>query len=78
MVANKTITLPSRMPLAELVSEVTSHVLEWLHSYGTLSGEEKATLRLVKVEKTDKEYKFHYSITLGTLDIFTVDTEARA
>jgi hypothetical protein len=66
------------MPVTELVSEVSRQVLEWLHSYGTLWDEEKATLRLVKVEKTGKQYRYHYSITLRTFHISAADVEARA
>jgi hypothetical protein len=66
------------MPLTERISEVSRQVLEWLHSYDTLWDEEKATLRLVKVEKTHKEYRFHYSITLRTFHISAADVEARA
>ena len=60
------ITLPKNMPLRKQLAEASKQISEWLESL------EKAinhkTLRLRKIEKTDKSYIYHYEIQTKTVD----------
>jgi hypothetical protein len=62
---SKTITVPKSMPLTERISEVSSQISEWLDSFGEISDADRKTMRLRKAEQIDKEYKYHYSVSLG-------------
>jgi hypothetical protein len=68
MYAYKTIALPKRMPLTDRISEVSKQLSEWVrYTYIPPPGFRvlDESLRLIKVTKTDVEYRYHYAITLG-------------
>jgi hypothetical protein len=53
------------MTLTERISEVSNQISEWLDSFGEISDGERKTMRLRKAEQIEKEYNYHYSISLG-------------
>jgi len=55
-----TISLLRTMPLAKKISEVSKQISKWLHSLEKPLNHK--TLRLRRIEKTDKEYIYHYEI----------------
>ena len=75
MLSYKTIALPRRMPLTDRISAVSEQISEWLKSPDTsppgfwVIGE---SLRLIKITRTEDEYRYHYSITLGAVGISAV------
>lgn len=61
-----TITLPKSMPLGKRLAEVNKQISEWLESLGKAFNHK--TLRLRKIEETDKDYIHHYEIQTKTID----------
>jgi hypothetical protein len=78
MFAYKTIALPKRMPFEDRMSEVSRQISEWVDSFREVSNTASYKLRLTKVEKTDDEYKYHYSITLGTCGTSAANAKERS
>jgi hypothetical protein len=67
MLNYKIVILPNNLPLKEQISEVSRQISEWLRSLDVPSGFKvvDANLRLINITKTDEEYAYQYSITLG-------------
>jgi hypothetical protein len=55
-----TITLPKSMPLGNKLAEVSRQISEWLESLEKPLNHR--TLRLKKIEESDKDYIYHYEI----------------
>ena len=55
-----TINLPKSMPLGNRVAEARRQISEWLESLDKSFNHK--TLRLKKIEESDKEYIYHYEI----------------
>ena len=75
MLAYKTISLPKRMPLTDRISEVSKQISEWLrYIYMPPPGFRVLddSLRLIKITKTDEEYRYHYSITMAAVGNWAV------
>jgi len=54
------INLPKSMPLGNRVAEVSRQISEWLESL--VKPFNHKTLRLKKIEESDKDYIYHYEI----------------
>jgi hypothetical protein len=54
------------MPLKEQIATVSEQISEWLSSFDKLSAVARERLRLTRLEQTDEEYRYHYSISLET------------
>ena len=55
-----TINLPKSMPLGNKLAEVSRQISEWLESLEKTFNHK--TLRLKKIEESDKDYIYHYEI----------------
>ena len=55
-----TINLPKSMPLGNKLAEVSRQISEWLESLEKPFNHK--TLRLKKIDKSDKDYIYHYEI----------------
>lgn len=61
-----TITLPKKMPPGKKIAEVSRQISEWLESIEEPLNHK--TLRLKKIEESDKDYIYHYEIQIRTTE----------
>ena len=62
MIESKLIVLPRSWSLTKRIIEVSNQISTWLESLDQPTPIMKDRLRLTKCERTDREYRYYYSI----------------
>jgi hypothetical protein len=52
------------MPLKEQIDAVSEEILEWVETFDKLAVLARERLRLTRFEQTEKENRYHYSVSL--------------